>query len=169
MNELNDNLRNQAIKHGICDDFLKQWDKDWTNEKMVEMMYKGMDFCLKHHYPANDFITNNFSRDFLRNSNVFVNDKYSSVNPKQSIILGTSEVTFRYNMWNHGTIYIRDNASLRLSAKNRAFVIVHIFDEAHINAEHSDKAKIVIIKHSDKVTVVADTDIKVTEEYDYLK
>ena len=132
-------------------------------------MYKGMDFCLKHHYPANNFIEGNFSRDFLRESKVFVNDKYSSVNPRQSIILGTSEVTFRYNMWNHGTIYVRDNASLKLSAKNRSFVIVHLFDEAYITAEQSDKAKIVIIKHSDKVTVIADQHIKITEEYDYLK
>jgi hypothetical protein len=58
---------------------------------------------------------------------------------------------------------------MRLIAKNRSFVIVHLFDEAYVTAEQFDKAKIVLIKHSDKVTIVADTSIKVKEEYDYLK
>lgn len=133
------------------------------------MMFRGLDFCLKYRYPTNDFIVKHFELDFRRKSNVFVNDKYSILNASQALILGTSEVTARYNAWNHGTIYIRDNAQLKLITKTRCFVIVHLFDEAYVTAEQLDKSKIVLIKHSDKVTIVADSNIKIREEYDYLK
>ncbi len=169
MNELNKELRDNAISLGLCNEWQQLWQKDWSREKMAEMMFRGLDFCLKHRYPTNDFIINHFDLDFRRKSNVFVDDKYSIVNPKQSLILGTSEITARYNAWNHGTIYIRDNASLKLITKNRCFVIVHLFDEAYVTAEQLDKSKIVLIKHSDKVTIVADSNIKIREEYDYLK
>lgn len=165
MNDLNKELRNQAVTLGLCQDWQNLWKKDWSKEKMVERMYKGLDFCLKYHYPSNDFILKHFDQDFRRQSNVFVNDKYSVCNPKQSLVLGTSEVTFRYNAGWSGSINVRDNAKAKIYARNRSFVIVHIYDNAYVEAEQKDKATIVLVKHSQNVTIVADSKIKVKEEY----
>lgn len=169
MNDLNKELKNQAIALGLCQHWQDSWKKDWSREKMVERMYKGLDFCLKYHYPSNDFILKHFDLDFRRQSNVFVNDRFSVCNPKQSLVLGTSEITFRYNGWGNGSINVRDNSRAKIFAKNKSFVIVHLFDNAYVEAEQVDKATIVLIKHSEKVTVIADSKIKVKEEYDYLK
>lgn len=169
MNELNKELKQQAVALGLCDSWQNNWRKDWTQEKMVEMMFRGLDFCLKHHWPSNDYIIKHFERDFCRRNNVFVNDKYSKVNPKQSLILGTSEITLRYNTWNYGNIHVRDNSSVNLTARNGSFVIVHLYESAQLKAEQFDKAKIVIVKHSDKVKIISSKAIKIREEYDYLK
>ena len=169
MNELNKELKNQAIALGLCRQWQDSWKKDWSKEKMVERMYKGLDFCLIHHWPSNDYILKHFDLDFLRKSYVFVNDKYSVCNPKQSLVLGSSEITCRYNAWNNGAIHIRDNSSAKIFARNKSFVMIHLYEKAYIEAEQQDKATIVIIKHSPDVTIVADTNIKVKEEYDYLK
>ena len=169
MNELNKDLRNQAIALGLCNDWQELWKKDWSKEKMVERMYKGLDFCLKYHYPSNDYILKHFDLDFLRKSNVYVNDKYSVCNPKQSLVLGSSEITFRYNAWGNGYIHVRDNSYAKIFAKNKSFVMVHLYEKAYVEAVQTDKATIVLIKHSPDVTIVADTNIKVKEEYDYLK
>ena len=169
MNELNKDLRNQAIALGLCNDWQELWKKDWSKEKMVERMYKGLDFCLKYHYHSNDYILKHFDLDFLRKSNVYVNDKYSVCNPKQSLVLGSSEITFRYNAWGNGYIHVRDNSYAKIFAKNKSFVIVHLYENAYVTAEQIDKATIVLIKHSPNVTIVADKNIKVKEEYDYLK
>lgn len=169
MNELNKDLKSQAIALGLCNDWQRTWGKDWSKEKMVEKMYKGLDFCLKFHYPSNDYILKHFDQEFRRKSNVYVNDKYSVCNPKQSLVLGSSEITFRYNAWYNGSIHVRDNSSAKIFARNKSFVIVHLYEKAYIEAEQQDKAIIVIIKHSPDVTIVADKNIKVKEEYDYLK
>ena len=166
MNQLNKELREQAIHLGLCQDWQKLWNKDWSQEKMVEMMYRGLDFCLEHHYPSNDFILKYFDKGFLRRNNVFVNDKYSVCNPKQSLVLGSSETTFRYNGWGNGIIHIRDKSSANIIARNKSFVIVHIYDNSYISVEQKDKSTIVIVKHSKNVTIVAEDNIKIREEYD---
>ena len=168
MNELNKELRDQAVTLGLCNDWQKLWNKDWSQEKMVERMYKGLDFCLQHH-PSNDFILKHFKKDFLRRSNVFVNDKYSVVNPRESLVLGTSDVIFRYNGHSYGNIHIRDNSMAKIIAHNISFVIVHLYENASVSAEKYDNAIVVLVKHSENVKIVAADNIKVREEYDYLK
>jgi len=169
MNDLNKELREQAVHLGLCTDWQKLWNKNWTQEKMVERMYKGLDFCLKHHYPSNDFIIRHFSTDFRRRNNVFVNDRYSVVNPKESLVLGTSDVTVRYNGHAYGNIHVRDNAHVKVMARNRSFVLVHLYENACVNAEQYDNAKIILIKHAANAHILAPANIKVREEYDYLK
>lgn len=169
MKELNKDLRDQAVHLGLCQEWQNLWSKDWSREKMVEQMYKGLDFCLKHHYPSNDYILKHFDQDFRRQSNVFVNDKYSVINPKQSLTLGNSDITYRFNATAIGNVHIRDNATARVFAKNRSFVIVHIYDKATVMAQQFDKAKIIVIKHSKEVKVIAEANVTVKEEYDYLK
>lgn len=169
MNELNKDLRNQAIHLGLCNDWQKLWDKDWSQEKLVERMYIGLDFCLQFHYPANDYIIKHFDLDFRRKHNVFVNDKYSVNNPKESLVLGKSDVTFRYNGHSYGNIHIRDNSMAKVIARNVSFVIVHLYENAYVDAEQIDNSKIVLVKHSRNVTIVAEDNIKIREEYDYLK
>lgn len=169
MNALNKDLKDQAVALGLCGDWQKLWRKDWSREKMVERMYKGLDFCIIHHYPSNDFILKHFDLDFLRKCNVFVNDKYSVVNPKESLVLGTSDVTFRYNGHSYGNIHIRDNSSAKVIARNLSFVIVHLYENASVTAEQYDNAKVVFVKHSTNVHIATPSNIKVREEYNYLK
>lgn len=167
--ELSKTLRESARQKGLCDTWYNKWKDNTSNESLVAKMYKGLDFVLKHHWPSNAFIKENFSQDFLRESHVFVDDKHSVVNPNQSLVLGDSEITFRYNAAGHGEIHIRDNSSVKLSAKNRSFVIVHLYENAHIEAIQSDTATLTLIKHSHDVSVVTDGNVTVKEEYDYLK
>ena len=169
MNDLNKELKNQAIALGLCQHWQDSWKKDWSREKMVERMYKGLDFALIHHWPSNNFILKHFDQDFRRRSNVYVNDIYSVCNPKQSLVLGTSEITFRYNACGNGYIHIRDNSSAKVFAKNKSFVIVHLYENAFLEAEQTDKATIVVIKPAPTVTVAAEKHVKVKEEYNFLK
>ena len=169
MDELNKELREQAIHLGLCGDWQKSWRKDWSREKMVERMYKGLDFCLKHHYPSNEYILKHFDLAFRRRHNVFVDDKYSVNNPKESLILGTSDMIVRYNTWNHGIIHVRDNSKTKLIARNFSFVIVHLYERATVDVEQLDKARVVLVKHSHDVTITASEKIKIREEYDYLQ
>lgn len=167
--DLNTALREEARFLGLCDHWYNAWKNNCKNEELVAKMYKGLDFCIKNHWPSNDFILKHFDINFLRKNNVFVNDKYSVVSPNESLILGTSEMTIRYNADSYGNIHIRDNSVVKLTARNRSFVIVHMYENASISAEQFDKATVVIVKHSQNVHITAEENIKVREEYDYLK
>ena len=105
--ELNDTLREQGRFLGMCDEF---YDEKWNYslEQLVERMFKGIDFCLKHHWPSNEFIAKNFPKDFLREHGVFLDDEYSTCNVRESLVLGNSKVKFRYSGKYYGNIRVRD-------------------------------------------------------------
>lgn len=167
MNQLNQELKSQAIALGLCNQWQKEWEKDWNVKTLADKMYKGIDFCIQHHWPTNAFLQRNFSLEELRENNVFVNDKRSVLNPKHSLILGHSEIKVRFNAVNAGTLYIRDNSFVELTAKTRSFVIVHLFDNAQINATQQDLANITIIKHSEKSIAIGFGKVKFREEFNY--
>lgn len=155
--ETNRILLEQGKRLGMCDKFAGTWDSAKTKEELVGMMYEGLDFCIEHHWPSNEFITQHFDEAFRRSVNVFVDDKYSTVNPRYSIALGDSTVTYRYNGWAIGIIHIRDDSTAKIFAKGKSHVIVHLYDRAHADiVEREDGADVVIITHSPNITFVGD-------------
>ena len=167
MNTLNTELKNQARHLGLCDEWFNSWNKNWTMEKMVAKMYEGIDFCLEHHWPSNEFITKHCPLEFLREHKIFVDDKYSTNNPAESLVLGSSEITFRFNVSHHGILYLRDTSKAKIIAKNRAFVLVHTFDKASVEVEQHDMAQVFLLKHSINNSFTTDGKVTIREEYGY--
>ncbi len=161
-------LKESARAHGMCDRWNSKWKGDETQDALIDMMYRGMDFCLTHHWPSNAFIKENFDPDTLRRRGVFVDDIYSAVNPRESLALGTSAVTLRFNGWSLGFVYARDEASVMITAKNCSNVFVHAFDKCFIDVNSiSDRAEVVVFKHSEDVKVSGPARVK--EDYGYLR
>ena len=150
--ETNRLLLEQARALGICDKFLEEWTSVKTVNELADMMYRGLDFCLEHHWPSNEFLVRHFSIEYRRSAHIFVDDEYSVVNPRESIALGTSSVTYRYNGWSIGIIHIRDNSTARIIAKGKSHVIVHLHESANASVECEALAEVVIITHSKNVT-----------------
>ena len=151
--QLNTLLLNEALSLRICDKVLGQWDTDKSDDELVAMGYKNIDFLLKHHWPSNQTLKNIWPADFLRSNGVFVDDRWSANNLESSLILGDSKVTMRYNGWNIGRVYVRDDANVSITAKNKSTVFVHAFENACIGIEQHDDARIVVIRHSENAVV----------------
>ena len=61
-NKLSEELKSQAIGLGLCE----QWTNSWGNPSEQELINKflhGIDFCIKHDYPTNEYIKKNFDKD----------------------------------------------------------------------------------------------------------
>lgn len=162
--ELNNSLRTKAVSCGLCNDWQKEWRQDWNLDRMVSQFYRGIDFFIDKRFVSNEFIKDNFNKDFLRRNGIIVDDTYSMVNPLYSILVGKSKSTIRMNGYKAGTTYILDNSEVNVKASGKSFIIVHAYGCAKINAEQDDKARVVVIKHSTQCHVVAKENIKVVEE-----
>ena len=165
--QLNSTLREQGRFLGMCDEFYdEKWD--YSLEQLVERMFKGIDFCLKHHWPSNEFIAKNFPKDFLREHGVFLDDEYSTCNVRESLVIGNSKVKFRYSGKYYGNIRVRDLSLADITARGDGLIIVHLFERACVNVHQSEKAKVAVIKHSPNTLVSVSEGVRVLEEYDYL-
>ena len=171
-NRLNTILRNEALSLGICGKVLSQWSADKNDGELISMGYSNIDFLLKHHWPSNQTLKNIWPATFMRSHGIIVDDVWSMNNTENSLLLGCSKVTMRYNGWNIGRVYVRDGVQVSITAKNKSTVIVHAFENAWVKAEAYDDAKILVIRHSDMVRVTLFSQKEgmatVKDEFEYL-
>lgn len=165
MNELNTLLLSEAINLGLCEKWQNDWGKgDWTQQKMIDKMFEGLDFCIVHHWPSNEFIRRHFPASLLRKNNVFVNDVRSTLNPEHCLILGNSKITCRYNSRWVGAIHVRDTSQVEVTVKNNAFTVIHLYDQAKAVIHQKDWAKVLVVKHSDATSVTKDGLVEIRTE-----
>lgn len=168
--QLNTLLRKEAVSLGICDKVLATWEVNMNDGALISLGYRNIDFLLKHHWPSNQTLKSIWPSDFLRQNGVFVDDRWSVNNPEHSLVLGDSKITIRYNGWNIGKVYVRDNAQISITAKNKSTVFVHAFEDACVCVEQYDDARVVIIRHSENVVVTQHIGMaKVKNELGYLE
>jgi len=166
--ELNSVLREEGRFLGMCDEFYNdKWN--FSQEQLVQRMFKGIDFCLQHHWPSNEFIKKNFGRDFLRSHGVFVDDEYSVCNVQESLVLGGSNIRYRYSGRYYGNIRVRDLSKAHITARGDGLILIHLFERSCVNVKISERAKVSVIKHSPDVIVTASEGVRILEEFDYLK
>lgn len=151
--KVNEELRGKAIELGLCNEWQRMWEKDWDQQKMIDRYKKGIDFCMENHYPDTEFMKANFGKEKLRLNNILVDDQYSLLNPKSAVVIGNSKTNIRFNAWSSGEICVGGTSSITITAKNSSFVMVHLYDNAALTAYAYDKARIIVIKHSQKVII----------------
>lgn len=167
--EINRKLRDRAIAFGLCKEWQGQWNKEWTEDKMIAMYKKGIDFCLANDYPSNGFIKANFTQEALRKGGVLIDERYSVNNRRTVVIKGKSEIKARYNGFCIGSVYVTDNSTLALTARNNSHVIVHVLGKAAITAEQYGSARLLIIRHSATCSIVSTGKVEVKDELGWLK
>ncbi len=167
--KLNSDLREEAIRLGLCDEWQNMWRTDWGVAKMIAQFKSGIDFCMENHYPDKSFIKENFDRTTLRENFILVDDTYSLLNPKCAVIIGNSKSNIRFNTWSSGEVCVGGTSSVAVTARNSSFVMVHLYDNSTMTAAAMDKARIIVIKHSENVDIkssTGDVRVKVRKEED---
>lgn len=165
LGELNKILRQKAVDSGLCEKWQQDWQQDWSKGVMLEKFLDGIDFCLSHNYPDKSFIKENFTKEELRNAAILVDDAWSLVNPRQSVLLGNSTSTLRYNGLSVGRVHICDNSKAKVVAKNRSFVIVHLVGNAAVDAETDETGRITIIRHDEHTSIETTGNVSVKKEF----
>lgn len=162
-------LRSMARKLNLCDKWFSEWRDDTDKQGLIDKYHRGSDFCVKHHYPSNEYISAHFERDLLRGNGILVDDDYSLLNPVNAMILGNSKSTIRINGRHHAVIHVRDNADVKIVAKNEAFVLVHVLDSATVHAEGFNTSRLVVFRNSKSANITVTGKAITEDDLDYLK
>lgn len=149
---LNQQLASQAKNKGIC----KEWHKNLQNTTdrtaMVEMYLRGIDFCLKNDFPANDFIKAHFG-DIAPRMGVFVDSEISVENKPKCVCLGATFGKVSTNGFNVSEVFVKHDSEINLVAADDAFVVIDVFDNSVVNIYAHDRAKVCVNQYGDQATV----------------
>lgn len=141
MDNLSEILKQQAIALGLCKPWTEAWG-DCDQQELIDKYVKGIDFCIEHQYPSNDFIKANFERDLLNANLIFV-DEYVDMDMAPSgiyILNGECSGRIRFAPWTAATVYVRHTSNVRIIADDFAKVFVRLYDEAEAVVDSDESA-----------------------------
>lgn len=130
--ELQEELKQQAIGLGLCE----QWQNEWGNPDVNELCKKfirGLDFCIKHDYPSLDYIREHFDQKDVERNGIFFQGKNNAVAGQHAIIMGDAEIDL-YVLDNQiCDIYTRHNAVLNIHLGKDAYAYISVLDHSTVN------------------------------------
>ena len=159
--ELSTTLKKDAVLAGLCQQWTDEWADDSTRDDLLDKYIRGIDFCLKHNYPAPDFIKQHFDADYLCEKGVYV-DLVDNIQLKPvNIILGNSIIKAEVSS-NCNQIYACHNSELYLDVcyKTKIWVTVMDYAKVHINCRKGSKVYLHKYSSSCFIEYVGDVSVK---------
>lgn len=132
-------LKEEAIKFGLC----VGWTDDWgspTKEQLVEMYIRGLDFCILHNYPSNDFIKEHFGK-LAEEKGVFTDAKVNVLNPPIAILNGNCTGTIELTGFASRDIHVRHDSKLKVIVRDNAKAFIRVYDNAHVIVENQTDSR----------------------------
>lgn len=159
-------IQKEAIALGACSqgmgDLLNAGD---NKPALVQLYLKKLDFCLAHDYPSNDFIRRHF-KGMMETHGVFLDDAIELQNQGKCIALGETTGRVAADGYAVVEVWAKHQSSLNITAKDNAFVMVDVYDDAVVNVYACDRAKVCVNRHGGKIATSKDGQavVKVVEK-----
>ena len=165
MNEVTKHLAKAARASGICTPWLNELKTTNDKDALVDMYVRGLDFCLAHDYPSNDFIREHF-KGIMEKHGVFLDDAIDLQNQCKCIALGETTGRVVADGYSVVEVWAKHQSSLNIVARNNAFVMVDVYDDAVVNVCATDRAKVCVNRHGGKVlhNTTDDAVVKIREK-----
>lgn len=144
-------LAKQAKAKGICQEWHDQLRELDNKDAMIDMYLRGIDFCLANDYPNNDFIRANF-KGFMEHKGVFLDDNINVENKPKCVCLGATCGCVAVKDFEVCEIFVKHQSKITVEAKDNAFVVIDIFDDAIVDIHAHDRAKVCVNHYGGTIT-----------------
>lgn len=165
MNRIAKELAKQAKAKGICEEWHKELRELTDRRAMVDMYIRGIDFCLSHDYPSNDYIREHF-KGIMEEKGVFLDDNIGLENCRRCIALGGTQGAIKVMGYKVCEVFAKHQSVLEVMAEDNAFVEIDMFDTSVVSIVSSGKAKVHINRYGGTLSYEAQEDsiIKVVDK-----
>ena len=121
MNEVTKQLAEAAQANGICTPWLNELKTLENKDALVDMYIRGLDFCIAHDYPSNDFIRRHF-KGTMETHGVFLDDAIELQNQCKCIALGETTGRVAADGYSVVEVWAKHQSSLNITAKDNAWL-----------------------------------------------
>lgn len=147
-------LKQQAVGLGLC----TQWQGEWgqpTDNELIQKYIRGIDFCIEHNYPSNDYIKSNFDVESLHRNGIFVDETINvgRNNPQRILVFnGRCVGSINVDGFSCRTIYIRGDSCINITAKGFSRTFIRVYDNARVNVIVNGGAKAFVYRYGGDIS-----------------
>ncbi|MCM1295391.1 MAG: hypothetical protein NC311_07590 [Muribaculaceae bacterium] len=143
MNDLNSQLRSQAIACGLCRQWQSEWSADRTEDELIASFKKGQDFAIEHDFPSLEFIKSRFPSVILESNGVYVDaDIDARLSNGTYVLLGSCTGRLHFTRWSAAVVWVRHDSSVTISADEFCRIQIRLYDNSDAYVSASDDARI---------------------------
>lgn len=135
-------MKAEGISLGMCEDGIKGWHADSSQQELIDKFKEYIDFCQRHDWPSNDFIKANFDRDLLHKNLIFVDEHIDLDNAPSGVYIVNGECsgTIRVAPWSVATLYLRHDTNVQIEAGDFARVFIRLYDNSNATVSAAENA-----------------------------
>jgi hypothetical protein len=144
MNTLNKELKGKAVDLGLCTEWTEKWTEK-TKDELCRMYILGIDFCIKHSYPNNDYMKKNFD-GVMQKHGIHVSEEIHDKNVRIAVYNGKCKGVASFDNFSVGRIYLRHDSDLIVKASGYSKVFISTYDNTKLKVECSENAKVYVYR-----------------------
>lgn len=165
MENIINEIAKKAHKLGACQQGYRELLSATSKHDLCHSYIKNIDFCLEHNFPSNDYIRKHF-KGIMEEQGIYLDDVIELHNLRMCITLGKTNGRIILSAYSVAEIYAKHQSALNIVAKDNAFVMVDVYDDAVVNVYASDRAQVCVNRHGGKITYNATGDavVKIMEK-----
>lgn len=151
--KVSDELKQEAVSLGLCQEWQDQWGKP-NKKELIEKFVRGIDFAIKNNFPSVEYINANFTKKELRDGGVFCDDTILT-KASTMVVMGNTKGEVSFGDFDVVTLYVRHNANIHISISRYASVTLYVFDNAKVYIDNKGFYRSRVYKYSDNARVIS--------------
>lgn len=109
---------------------------------LLQMFVDNIDYCLSENYPSQSDLLE-FGGEELKAFGIYIEQK-TSLNDKEFLVLFDCSANLTYNHYGVGTIFIKGNSNITLTANRNCCIVVDIFDNSQLSIQAEQGARVLV-------------------------
>lgn len=146
MSTIGKQLARLGKKKEMCREFSDMLKETNDRDKIIDMYFEGINYCLANDFPGREFIKKEFG-DLLPHRGILLDKLISTSSEKKLVILGKSSGTISVSDYSVNEFFVAHDSKISLNASDHSYTIIDVYDLAQVDINVSGNAKVVVNKY----------------------
>jgi hypothetical protein len=142
MMDIKEELLEGALAAQGCEDGMAQLGEAMDKEEMLQCFIDRVDFCLAKDFPTKEFLKEHFG-EVLHKKRIYADERVE-IRGGNAILLGSCEAVCDLEGYAVSRLYVKHDTRMEIRARDNAFVMVDVLDDAEVEVHCKDEAKVVV-------------------------
>lgn len=152
-------LELRKCKIEICDEYYQNMITFTNYAQLAAMYFRGSDWSMENDFPRIDILKKH--QGGLLPYGMITDGSGTYSNQKYLAVFGDSDLSLKYDAFSVGNIIIRHNSKATIEASGNAFLIINIIDNAEVEINCTDDAKISVFDYGQNTKIKTSGNVKI--------